>query len=140
MEKLLKLSRQWYRPELGLLLIRVVTGMIFINHGWMKFQDILGIVDFFDTLGLPALLVYVVAIVELVGGLMLVFGVVTRAAAVALGIVALFAALLAVIPRKGFSAAEFELLLAAVSFGLALIGSGKHRMMHLFEHDKEGKE
>ena len=68
---------------------------------------------------------------------MLIFGVVTRAAAVATGLVALFAALLAVMPKGGFFGAEFELLLAAVSFGLALNGSGKYRMMHLFEHDSK---
>lgn len=140
MEALHKMSRFCYKPALGLLLIRVVMGVIFVHHGVMKFQSISGMEHFFGMLGLPAFMVYVVATVELVGGLMLIFGVVTRAAAVATGIVALFAALLAVIPKGGVFSAELELLLAAVSFGLALNGSGSYRLMHLFEHDHEEKK
>lgn len=137
MDSLHKLSKYCYRPALGLLLIRVATGVMFVHHGSMKFQSIPGITHFFSMLGLPPFMVYVVATVELVGGLMLIFGVATRAAAVAVGLVALFAAILAVIPKGGFFSAELELLLAAVSFGLALMGSGSYRMMHLFEHDHE---
>lgn len=137
MESLHRFSRFCYRPALGLLLIRVATGLIFVHHGWMKFGNIEGITGFFASLGLAAFMVYVVAVVEFVGGLMLVFGVLTRAAAAALGVVAFFAAYLAVFPRAGVIGAEFELLLSAVSFGLALVGSGAYRVLHVFELDQD---
>ena len=79
------MSRYCYKPALGLLLIRVATGIIFAHHGLMKLQNVGGITGFFGSLGLPAFMVYIVALVELIGGLMLIFGVVTRAAAVATG-------------------------------------------------------
>jgi uncharacterized membrane protein YphA (DoxX/SURF4 family) len=73
--------------------------------------------------------------VEIAGGLMLILGVAARAAAAALTVVMLVAIFVAVAPSKGALAAEFEWLLAAVTFGLALSGSGRLRVTHLFEHD-----
>jgi uncharacterized membrane protein YphA (DoxX/SURF4 family) len=59
------------------------------------------------------------------------------AAAVATGIAMLVALGLAVLPKRGLGGGEFEILLAAVSFGLALIGAGRLRLIHIFEHDRE---
>jgi uncharacterized membrane protein YphA (DoxX/SURF4 family) len=128
-------SRFCYRPWLGLLLIRVSVGLIFIHHGFMKFENMTGTVGFMATLGVPAWLAYLVMLVELVGGVMLVAGVFTRAAAVATAIVAFFAFVLVSGPKGGFAGSEFELLLAAVSLGIAFVGSGRARLMHVFEHD-----
>ena len=135
MHSLNKVSRYFYKPALGLLLIRVSTGLIFFHHGWLKLQNITGTVAFMAHLGIPEPLAYIAIFVEVVGGAMLVLGIATRAAAVATGIVALVAVFTAVAPMKGFLGGEFELLLAAVSFGLALVGSGKLRLTHIFEHD-----
>lgn len=135
MQQIHKFSRFCYRPWLGLLLIRIAVGLIFIHHGLMKFQNVEGTLGFMGHLGVPVWLAYLVMIVELVGGAMLVAGVLTRAAAVATGIVALFAFVLVINPMKGVAGGELELLLSAVSFGLALVGSGKARLLHVFEHD-----
>lgn len=139
MDYLHKLSRYCYRPALGLLLMRVVAGLIFANHGLMKLQNIDGATPFFASLGLSVSMLYLVALVEFIGGLMLVFGIIGRGAALALGIVGLFAALLVGIPKGGLSGAEFELLLAAVGFGFALHGVGSYRLMHLFELDRSSQ-
>lgn len=133
------MSRFFYKPALGMLLIRVATGLIFLHHGWIKLQNVSGTVGFMGMLGIPAPLAYIAIAVEVVGGLMLIFGILTRAAAVATGIVALVAVFTAIAPMKGFLSGEFELLLAAVSFGIALAGSGKMRLMHMFEHDSHSK-
>jgi uncharacterized membrane protein YphA (DoxX/SURF4 family) len=135
MQHLNRFSRFCYRPWLGLLLIRVAVGLIFIHHGWTKFENVPGTIHFMGLLGVPAWLAYLVMTVELVGGAMLVAGVLTRAAAVATGIVALVAFSIAVFPMRGFFGGELELLLAFVSFGLALAGSGRARLLHVFEHD-----
>jgi putative oxidoreductase len=132
-----RMSRYCHRPGLGLLLIRAATGLVFFHHGWLKLMNVSGTVHFMSILGIPAGLAYVAIFVEVVGGLMLILGIWTRPAAVATGIVALVAAFVAVVPNKGFLGAEFELLLAAVSFGIALIGAGRLRLAHMFEHDRE---
>jgi putative oxidoreductase len=135
MKQLNRLSRFWYRPWAGLLLIRVALGLIFISHGWMKFNNVAGSVRFLGSVGVPEWLAYLVMLVEVVGGVMLIAGLFTRAAAVATGVVALFAFCLVKFPAGGLSGSELELLLAAGSFGIALAGSGRARLLHVFEHD-----
>jgi len=130
-----RVSRFWYRPWAGLLLIRVGVGLIFINHGWMKLNNVAATVTFMGGLGIPEWLAYVVMIVELVAGAMLVAGILTRAAAVATAIIALFAFLLVGFPSGGLTGSELELMLLAGSLAVILAGSGKARLLHLFEHD-----
>ncbi|HVV15021.1 MAG TPA: DoxX family protein [Candidatus Paceibacterota bacterium] len=137
MELLNRVSRFWYRPSLGLLLIRVTLGAIFIHHGLMKFENLGGTAGFMMAIGLPGFMAYAITFVEIVGGAMLALGIAVRAAAVATGIAMLVALALAVLPKRGFSGGEFEILLAATSFGLALIGAGRLRLTHIFEHDRE---
>ncbi len=135
MKNLNRISKFWYRPWAGLLLIRVAAGLMFINHGWMKFSNMTATVAFMGSLGIPAWLAYLVPAVELLGGIMLVAGILTRAAAVGTGLVALFAFILVTLPKRGLSGSELELLLTAVSFGIVLSGSGRARLLHVFEHD-----
>ncbi|MEL7155497.1 MAG: DoxX family protein [Actinomycetota bacterium] len=61
--------------------LRVVTGVLLAWHGWRKFDDgIEGFEGFLDFLGLPApgLLAVVVALLELVGGILLAIGLFSR--------------------------------------------------------------
>lgn len=64
--------------ETGTLLLRVVTGIIFFVHGLSKFQGLEGTTQFFQSIGIPAFMVYVIATIELVGGV-LIFSVWQRA-------------------------------------------------------------
>lgn len=134
-EHLNRVSKFWYQPSLGLLLVRVGAGSIFLIHGWEKLQHLTGVASFFVSLGLPAWMAVFVSLVEVVGGVMLIFGVATRVAGAALGINMLVAIFLTGVGR-GFHAHEFEMLLGAVSLGVALAGSGKYRLTHIFEHDR----
>jgi putative oxidoreductase len=135
-EKLNKVSKYFYRPDQGIFVIRVIAGAIFVHHGWMKLDNLAQMEGFFTgMLHIPAFLFYATIFVEIAGGLMLILGVAARAAAAALTVVMLVAIFVAVAPSKGALAAEFEWLLAAVTFGLALSGSGRLRVTHLFEHD-----
>lgn len=60
-------------------IMRVVLGIIFVFHGVDKFQTGLGNVDaWFSSIGIPGFLAYVVAVLELVGGIMLILGLFTR--------------------------------------------------------------
>ena len=68
-------------------LLRVALGVMFIAHGfYLKIFvfTLPGTAQFFESLGLPALLAYATVIAESLGGLLLVLGVQARWAAAAL--------------------------------------------------------
>jgi putative oxidoreductase len=57
---------------------RVMLALIFIISGAMKLSDISGTGTYMASVGLPSEMALPVAILEVVGGLMIVFGVFTR--------------------------------------------------------------
>ena len=60
-------------------LMRVVLGIIFLAHGISKLQMGLGNVEgWFDSMGVPGFLAYLVATLELIGGILLIIGLFTR--------------------------------------------------------------
>lgn len=125
------LNKQLYEKSLGLLLIRVGTGLVFFMHGIMKLQNMSMVNDFFvKSLGLPPGTASLIAFIEVVGGLMLITGVFTRVAAFVLGIVMLCAIFLTGGIATGWEQHELEALLMAVSFGLVYTGSGKFSIWH----------
>jgi putative oxidoreductase len=65
--------------EVSTLILRLVLGVTFFVHGFVKFQGgIENIVGWFDSIGLPGSLAYGVALLEMVGGLALVVGLGSR--------------------------------------------------------------
>ncbi len=67
------------KQEIGALILRMALGVIFIGHGAQKFQGgIDNTVGWFDSIGLPGFLAYIVAIIELVGGIAMLLGFATR--------------------------------------------------------------
>ena len=119
-----RIGRFFYNRSLGLLLIRVATGAIFLVHGLGKLGDMSSTIISFDSYGLTPLFAVFVTWLEILGGLALIFGIAPRILGALLGIEMLLAALL-LSGVRGFSGVQFELLLAAVSFGIMLLGSGK---------------
>ena len=130
------LNKQLYERNLGILLIRVGTGLVFFMHGVMKLQSIDMVNKMFNHLGLPAPIGMLIAALETVGGLALVFGVFTRVFAVLLGIEMLIAIFLTGGPNTGWQQHELEALLMAVSFGLVYTGSGKWSIWHWDPKDR----
>ncbi len=120
---------QWsdYAP----LVLRVVTGVIFAMHGYQKLMGGLpGVTGFVASLGfpMPELFAVLLIAVELVGGIMLILGLLTRFAAKLSAIVAVIALVLVHLPNGFFMATggyEFILLLLAASVSLMLTGGGK---------------
>ena len=57
-------------------LLRVTMGVLFLAHAWMKIVLFTpaGTVAFFESLGFPGFLAYVVIVAELLGGLALILG------------------------------------------------------------------
>ena len=109
------------RNEIGKVILRAVLGLTFFIHGLSKFQGgITNIVGYFDSLGIPGFIAYVVAVIELLGGIALIIGLGTRL------ITLLFALIMAgaIITAKlsvGFlgngqmAGYELELILLAIS-------------------------
>ena len=125
MKKLLGILRN---PSLGLLLIRIGLATIFIYHGVSKFADMGMTIGFFAKLGFPAFLAYFVSTVETLGGVVLLLGLFTDIAGIALAI-DMAVVLIHVPGRGGFLGGhelEFSLLIAAL--GIALEGPGKYAL------------
>lgn len=113
--------KKLHNPDCGLFLIRVGVALVFIFHGWGKWQNIDGAIGFFSSLGLMAFFAYLVATVELLAGLALLLGLWTDVAGVLLAVIMLVAIYLVKLD-KGFGGLEFELILLLASLGLAMTG------------------
>ena len=113
-------------------ILRIVTGFLFAAHGWQKFNEftIAGTQAAFAQMGVPAANVAapVIATLELVGGVALILGVLTRVFAALLAVNMLGALFLVHAPAGIFAATggyELVLILAAAALAVALVGAGK---------------
>ncbi len=113
--------------DLALLLLRVGVGIIFILAGWGKLTGIEGTINFFTNIGvpLPAVMAWVVAIVEFVGGIMVLLGAYAKIPYLLLAITMLGALYFTKLGGE-FSAARLDLMLLLTSLALFLMGSGAY--------------
>ncbi len=72
--------------DIAALLLRVALGIMFLAHGLLKVMvfTLPGTVGFFESVGFPGFLAYVVTFAEIAGGVLLIAGVGTRAVSIAL--------------------------------------------------------
>jgi putative oxidoreductase len=112
-------------------ILRVITGFLFAAHGWQKFNEftIAGTQAAFTQMGVPAAQAAapVVATLELVGGVALILGVLTRVFAALLAVDMLGALILVHAGAGVFVATggyELVLILAAAALAVALVGAG----------------
>ena len=112
---------------LALLVLRLVLGAIFIGHGYHKVNGHLHEhANFVASLHLPAWLGYVSAGAEFFGGMLIVLGLFTRLAALAI-CVNMIVAIAKVHWQHGLMGQggyEFPLSLAAIAFSLIFLGAG----------------
>jgi putative oxidoreductase len=113
----------------ALLLARVVVGLVFARAGYGKLGNLEGVISYFASLGIPfpELQAPFVATTELVCGLLLLSGLVTRLAAVPLICtmgVALATALRSEIDGLGSLFGLSEFLYVVILFGLVVHGGG----------------
>ena len=114
------------------IVLRIVVGFLFAAHGWQKFNEwtIAGTTAAFSDMGIPMAEVAapVIATLELVGGIALILGLLTRPVAVLLTLDMLGALVLVHLSAGVFVANngyELVLLLGAAALALALVGPGR---------------
>ncbi|WP_257351108.1 DoxX family protein [Pseudalkalibacillus decolorationis] len=109
------------RYEIGALILRLFLGFTFFIHGLDKFQGgISNTVGFFDSLGLPGFLAYVVVVIELIGGIALILGIGTRVVSILIALL-MVGAIIKVKLAKGFLGGyELDVALLAISIYLAI--------------------
>ena len=119
--------------EVAPFVIRGVAGVVFAYHGWQKLQrGVAGFGGFLDSLGVPfpGPMARVVVALELVGGIMLVAGLLTRVIALLVAVQMVFTTLLVkvdvglIAPMGGGAGAELDVLLWAIAVALVLLGPG----------------
>ncbi|TVO69149.1 DoxX family protein [Denitromonas ohlonensis] len=124
------MQTQTNTTELGIALLRVTLGVMFIAHALLKLlvYTLPGTAGFFESVGLPGVLAYVVTPVELLGGIALVAGLKTRWVSLALLPVLIGAASVHAGNGWVFSAPnggwEYPVYLVIAALAQALLGSG----------------
>ncbi|WP_203247313.1 DoxX family protein [Sporosarcina beigongshangi] len=117
------------RNDAGVVVLRVILGITFFIHGLSKFQGGIGnTVGYFESLGILGFLAYAVAIIELIGGIMLILGMGTRIISVLFAVIMLVAIFTVKLPA-GFlgdgqlAGYELEVALLAIAIFLAIANS-----------------
>ena len=120
--------------DLGLIILRLALGIIFIAHGGQKRFGLWGgdgwagtLAGWEKGLGIPPWLSAIAIVTEFFGGIAVIVGVLTRLAALGLA-VTMVVAMVKVHLQNGFfnknGGIEFNVALLAMSLALFLIGAG----------------
>lgn len=119
----------------GIALLRVSLGLMFIAHSVLLKHftyTLAGTAQFFESIGLPGPLAYVVFWMEAIGGVLLVLGVQTRVVAAALVPILLGATWTHAGNGWVFSAAnggwEYPLYLSVLAIAQVLLGEGAYAL------------
>lgn len=126
----------------GALVLRLSLGIMFVAHGLLKVLvfTMPGTVAFFESLGLPGFMAYLVVLAEIGGGLALIAGFMVRWVSLAL-IPVLLGAAWAHVPNGWLFSAdgggwEYPVFLAAATVVQALLGAGAYAFKCPFLYDE----
>jgi putative oxidoreductase len=135
--------------SLGLLVLRVVVGLLFFGHGaqklfgWYGGHGLAGTGAFFEQMGFPQgkRQAFTAGLFEAAGGLLLALGLFTPFAAAAL-IAVMTVAVIKVHAAKGpwvtEGGYEYNAVLMAVAFALAGVGAGNWSLDHALSFNLHG--
>jgi putative oxidoreductase len=120
--------------DMATLILRLSLGIMFIAHGLLKVMvfTLPGTVGFFESVGFPGWMAYVVTFAEIGGGALLILGFETRKVAMALIPVLLGAVYVHLGNGWVFSSAnggwEYPAFLVVATIVMALLGSGRYAL------------
>ncbi|MGH2820842.1 MAG: DoxX family protein [Actinomycetota bacterium] len=143
--KALTMPRWRGSSDVALLAVRVGAGVLMAFHGWSKIDGGIagpeGFEGFVTFLGLPlpGLLAYVVPFLELIGGIMILLGVLTRLPALLLAVEMVFTAFLVKLTKldgvgyttfspDGPAPAEVDILFLVAFIAITLMGPGRYAL------------
>jgi len=137
------MRRDWFlRPDWGIAILRIVAGLVFLEHGNQKLFALgfPGVGGMLTRLGIPVpgFFAVVVTMVEFLGGLALIAGLLTRWAALLLSI-NMAVAVLSVHLKDGFflpSGFEYALTLLAANACLVITGPGALALDHVLRRER----
>ncbi|WP_165460581.1 DoxX family protein [Atlantibacter sp.] len=113
--------------DVGILIARILMPVLFITAGWSKISGYAGTQQYMEAMGVPGFMLPLVILLELGGGLAILFGFLTRTTAI---ITAVFTLLTAFLFHSNFAEGVNSLMFMknlSISGGfllLALIGPG----------------
>ena len=116
-------NSSWFNTDMGLLVLRIGMGIIFIFAGYMKASTIGDTVGFFAKIGFSAFWAYLVTAVELLGGVALLLGIWTRGFSLLLTIVMIVAIY---INHSNMTAVMTPFAVFFATLALTLSGGGKY--------------
>ena len=119
--------------SLGLLILRVVAGLLMMTHGWSKIQNFEGMVQGgFDPIGMgPTLSVVLLIAAEFIAALFIVFGLLTRLSTIPL-MVAMSVASFVAHAGDPLEIKELSLVYLTIFAILFITGAGKYSFDRLF--------
>lgn len=114
----------------GLLVARILLGLLFLVAGWGKLADVQGLAGYMASGGVPAFLAWPVVLFEILGGLALILGLLTRPAALALGLFSVATAVMFHSPADPAQMTNFlkNMALAGGYLAIAITGAGAWSM------------
>lgn len=129
----------------GLLIARIILGVVLIAHGWQKFNEwtIAGTTDAFTGMGVPAagIAAPIAAAIELVGGILILIGLITRIAAALVALQMVGAGIWGghfssgvMVTENGW---ELVMVIAAVAVILLAAGPGQYAADNFIFKNKE---
>ncbi|MEX2574376.1 MAG: DoxX family protein [Balneolaceae bacterium] len=115
----------------ALLLLRIGVGTIFIIAGWGKLTGIEGAQGLFGNIGIPAagIMAWIVALIEFIGGFMVLLGAYIRVPAILLATI-MVVAILTVKMQAGWGDMRIDFTLLLMNLALFIMGSGKLSVDH----------
>lgn len=140
--------KHYSHAQVGMILVRIILGSIFVIHGAQKVLGLFGgpglegFVQWAATVGIPSWLAYAAAIAEFVGGILLILGIATEIALVA--VIAVMAGAIYYVHRDhgyfiqngGF---EYPLNLIFLSIAVMLGGCGAGELWCPFRRNHNHK-
>lgn len=123
--------------DIGLLIVRLVIGLMFVGHGaqkmfgWFGGYGLKGTGGWLESIGVKpgVLMAFMVALFEIVGGLSFALGLWLPVGA-ALIVITMIGGIVTVHGKNGFWATangyEYNVVLIAIAVGIALIGAGEY--------------
>lgn len=122
-------ERMVQKNEIGALILRITLGILFLIHGIVKFQGgIENTVGWFESINIPGFMAYVVALLEVIGGIALIIGFATRLVSILFALLMVGATITAKLPvgllgNGQMAGYELDLAFLAISVYLAINGS-----------------